>query len=445
MKRIAWSALDEAGRAEALARPPQIRDAELSGAVASILAEVRRSGDAALRECAARFDHAMLDAIAVSEAEMTAAEASVDPVLGEAIREAAARIEVFHRACMSAPVSLDTAPGVRVERLPRPIGRAGLYIPAGSAPLPSTVLMLAIPARLAGCADVVLCSPPRRDGSCDPAVLHAARHCGVRRIFKVGGAQAIAAMAYGTESVPRCDKLFGPGSAHVTEAKLQVMCSAGGVAIDLPAGPSELLVIADESADPAFVAADLLSQAEHGPDSQVLLLTDSPGLLDAVVREVERQQASVPRAAIVRKALSNSRVILLDSIEEAVATSNCYAPEHLILQVREPRQWLDRIESAGSVFLGPWTPESLGDYCSGSNHVLPTGGWARSFSGVSVASFQKQITVQACSPAGLAAIGPCALTLAQAEQLEAHGRAVTVRLCALGIGELGSARARSVA
>jgi len=445
MKRIDWSALDETGRTDALARPPQLRDAELCAAVATVLAEVRRSGDAALRGCAARFDHAVLDDIAVTAAEIAAAEASVDPALAKAIGEAAARIEIFHRACMSAPVCLETAPGLRVERMPRPIGRVGLYVPAGSAPLPSTVLMLAIPARLAGCREVVLCSPPRRDGTCDPAVLHAARQCGVHRIFKAGGAQAIAAMAYGTESVPRCDKLFGPGSAHVTEAKLQVMCSADGVAIDLPAGPSELLVIADGSADPVFVAADLLSQAEHGPDSQVLLLTDCPSLVDSVVAEVERQLGTLPRAAIVRKALSNSRLILVGSIAQAVAASNRYAPEHLILQVREPRRWLERIECAGSVFLGPWTPESLGDYCSGSNHVLPTGGWARSFSGVSVASFQKQITVQACSPAGLSAIGPCAVTLARAEQLEAHGRAVTLRLSAPGNRAPGLAHTRSVA
>lgn len=445
MKRIDWSSLDEAGRTDALARPPQLRDAELGAAVATLLAEVRRSGDAALRGYAARFDHALLDDIAVTAAEIAAAEACVDPALARAIGEAAARIEMFHRACMSAPVCVDTAPGVRVERMPRPIGRVGLYVPAGSAPLPSTVLMLAIPAKLAGCREVVLCSPPRRDGTCDPAVLHAARQCGVHRIFKAGGAQAIAAMAYGTESVPRCDKLFGPGSAHVTEAKLQVMCSAEGVAIDLPAGPSELLVIADGSADPAFVAADLLSQAEHGPDSQVLLLTDCPGLVDAVVAEVERQLGTLPRAAIVRKALSNSRLILVESIAQAVAASNRYAPEHLILQVREPRRWLERIECAGSVFLGPWTPESLGDYCSGSNHVLPTSGWARSFSGVSVASFQNQITVQTCSPAGLSELGPCAIALARAEQLEAHSRAVTLRLSALGNRAPGVAHTRSVA
>lgn len=445
MKRIDWSALDETARSDALARPPRLRDAELGKAVAAILAKVRSAGDAALRECAARFDHATLDDLAVSGTEIAAAEASVDPALAKAICEAAARIEMFHRACMSAPLALDTAPGVRVERMPRPIGRVGLYVPAGSAPLPSTVLMLAIPAKLAGCGEVVLCTPPRPDGSCDPVVLHAARHCGVRRVFKVGGAQAIAAMAFGTGSVPRCDKLFGPGNAYVTEAKLQIMSSAQGVAIDLPAGPSELLVIADESANPAFVAADLLSQAEHGPDSQVLLITDSPHVLDTVALEVERQCTTLPRAAIVSQSMANSRMILAGSIGQAVAVSNRYAPEHLTLQVRDPRRWLDCIECAGSVFLGPWAPESLGDYCSGSNHVLPTGGWARSFSGVSVASFQKQITVQTCSPEGLSAVGPCAVTLARAEQLEAHGRAVDLRLAALGINAHGLAHTRSVA
>jgi histidinol dehydrogenase len=306
-----------------------------------------------------------------------------------------------------------------------------LYVPAGSAPLPSTVLMLAIPARLAGCGEVVLCSPPRAEGTCDPVVLHAARACGVHKVFKAGGAQAIAAMAYGTESIPRCDKLFGPGNAWVTEAKLQVASDPQGAAIDMPAGPSEVLVIADGSADPVFIASDLLSQAEHGPDSQVLLVSDSAGLLDAVEHEVERQCAALPRAAIAQQALVHCRLIRVGAIAQAFEVSNLYAPEHLIVQVSEPRTWLDDIASAGSVFLGHWTPESLGDYCSGSNHVLPTHGWARSCSGVSVASFQKQVTVQTCVPDALRRVGPCAATLAAAEGLEAHRRAIMTRLSAL--------------
>lgn len=431
MKRIDWRILDEEARVQALARPPQARSNAVRDAVSGIIAGVRARGDTALREYAAQFERAQLDRIEVDEAEFAAAEAQLAPALKQAIAEAASRIEAFHRACMDEAVAVETAPGLVVERLPRPIARVGLYVPAGTAPLPSTVLMLAIPARLAGCREVVLCSPPRADGRCDPAVLHAARACGVRRVFKAGGAQAIAAMACGTESIPRCDKLFGPGNAYVTEAKLQVAGDPDGVAIDMPAGPSELLVIADDSADPAFVAADLLSQAEHGVDSQVLLLSDSGSLLDAVEAEVERQCEALPRAAIAAQALANSRMIRVGSIAEAFEVSNRQAPEHLSVQVREPRAWLDRIESAGSVFVGAWTPETLGDYCSGSNHVLPTYGWARSCSGVSVASFRKFITVQQCSAEALRAVGPCAATLAAAEQLDAHRRAVTRRLAAL--------------
>jgi histidinol dehydrogenase len=431
MKRLAWNALDGAGQTAALARPVQARSGELREGVARVVAEVRRHGDEALLRFSAAYDRCTLDRFEVTPAEFDAAEASLDAALKAAIREAAGRIETFHRAAAPTPVAVDTAPGVRVERVLRPIARVGLYVPAGSAPLPSTALMLGVPARIAGCREVALCSPARPDGSCDPAVLYAARTVGVHRVFKLGGAQAIAAMAYGTASVPRCDKLFGPGNAWVTEAKLQVSTDPQGAAIDMPAGPSEVLVVADAQAEPAFVAADLLSQAEHGPDSQVLLVSPSAGLLDAVAAEVERQCAALPRADIAREALSHSRLIEVDSLEQAIEVSNRYAPEHLILQVAEPRAWLARVESAGSVFLGAWTPESVGDYASGSNHVLPTYGYARSHSGVSVASFQKQISVQELSAAGLRAIGPCTATLAAAEQLEAHRRAVTLRLAAL--------------
>ncbi len=291
--------------------------------------------------------------------------------------------------------------------------------------------MLAIPARIAGCPRRVLCTPPRRDGRANPAVLVAARLCGIESVYKVGGAQAIAAMAYGTQTIPKVDKIFGPGNAWVTSAKQIAAGDPAGAACDMPAGPSEVLVIADAQADAMLVAADLLSQAEHGPDSQVLLITDSRALLDAAAAEVERQVASLPRVAIARRALEHARLILVGGIAEAIEISNRYAPEHLILAVGEPRRWLDAIHSAGSVFLGAWTPESLGDYASGSNHVLPTGGWARSCSGVSVASFQKQITVQECTPEGLAIVGPCTATLAAAEQLDAHRRAVTLRLARL--------------
>ncbi|HEY8681982.1 MAG TPA: histidinol dehydrogenase [Rhodanobacter sp.] len=431
MKRLDWNAVDDAARREALARPAQSRADELRLGVQTIIASVRQRGDAALRELSAKYDRCTLQAIEVDEAEFAAAEAALDPLLKAAIHEAAGRIEAFHRATAPPPIAVETAPGVRVERMLRPISRVGLYVPAGSAPLPSTALMLGVPARIAGCREVVLCSPARVDGRCDAAVLYVARLTGVHRVFKLGGAQAIAAMAYGTESVPACDKLFGPGNAWVTEAKLQVSADPDGAAIDMPAGPSEVLVIADAEANPVFVAADLLSQAEHGPDSQVILLSPAAELLDKVAVEVERQCAELPRAAIARQALAQSRLIRVDSLAQAVQVSNRYAPEHLILQVAEPRALLQDIESAGSIFLGAWTPESVGDYCSGSNHVLPTYGYARSYSGLSVASYQKQISVQEVSEEGLRNIGPCTATLAAAEQLEAHRRAVTLRLAVL--------------
>jgi histidinol dehydrogenase len=431
MNRLDWNTLDTQERRAALSRPAQSRAESLRAGTEQIIARVRADGDAALRELTTKFDRSVLHAIEVSQQEWNDAEARLAPELKAAIGEAASRIDAFHRAAAPQPVILDTAGGVRVERMLRPIQRVGLYVPAGSAPLPSTALMLGVPARIAGCAEVVLCTPVRPDGRCDDAVLYAARVTGVHRVFKLGGAQAIAAMAYGTESVPKCDKLFGPGNSWVTEAKLQVSADPDGAAIDMPAGPSEVLVIADEDANPAFVAADLLSQAEHGPDSQVILLSPSSALLDAVAAEVAQQCAALPRAGIAEQALSQSRLIAVSSLAQAVEVSNRYAPEHLILQVGDPRTLLGGIESAGSVFLGAWTPESVGDYCSGSNHVLPTYGYARSYSGVSVASFQKQITVQELSPEGLRAIGPCTATLAAAEQLEAHRRAVTLRLAAL--------------
>lgn len=433
MKRIDWNTLSEAERSDALARPAQSRAEELRTGVGRIIAEVRAKGDTALRELSARYDRCTLDAIEVTEAEFTAAEAKLAPELKAAICEAAERIEAFHSAAAPQPVGVNTAVGVRVERILRPINRVGLYVPAGSAPLPSTALMLGVPARIAGCREVVLCSPARADGTCDEAVLFTARTVGVHRVFKLGGAQAIAAMAYGTESVPRCDKLFGPGNAWVTEAKLQVSSDPHGAAIDMPAGPSEVLVIADAQANPVFVAADLLSQAEHGPDSQVILVSPSADLLDKVSVEVDSQCAQLPRGAIAEQALAQSRLIEVKSLAQAVEVSNRYAPEHLILQVSAAREWVSSIDSAGSIFVGEWTPESVGDYCSGSNHVLPTYGYARSYSGVSVASYQKQITVQELDPNGLRAIGPCTATLAAAEHLEAHRRAVTLRLAALGI------------
>ena len=428
MKRIAWNTLDAAGRASVLRRPSQVTAPETSAAVASILDAVRASGDAALREYSARFDRVELDGFLVSAGEFAAAEAGLPPALRQAIADAAARIRRFHEAGMSGEFTIDTAAGVHCGRILRPIPRVGLYVPAGSAPLPSTALMLGIPALLAGCDDVVLCTPPRVDGNADAAVLFAAQCCGIRRVFKVGGVQAIAAMAFGTESVPRCDKLFGPGNAYVTEAKRQVSMMEGGAGIDMPAGPSEVLVIADAGANAAFVAADLLSQAEHGADSQVVLISDGTELLDAVVAEVQRQVRTLPREAVARAALDASLAIHADSLEQAFDISNRYAPEHLILALRDARGWLPRVRSAGSVFLGDWAPEALGDYCSGTNHVLPTSGAARWCSGLSVASFQTAITVQEVTRGGLQGIGPCAVELATAEGLDAHRLAVQLRL-----------------
>ena len=428
MKRIDWNTLDDAAREAVLRRPVQAVSDTVRTGVQAIFDDVAARGDVALRDFTNRFDGVALETFDVGEDEFARAAAEVPADVQAAIAEAASRIEAFHRAGIAQPYAVETAPGLVCERVQRPIRRVGLYVPAGSAPLPSTALMLCIPARLAGCREIVLCTPPRADGSADPAVLLAARQAPGVRVFKLGGAQAIAAMALGTASVPACDKLFGPGNAWVDEAKRQAAQRPGGIAIDMPAGPSEVLVIADAGANPAFVAADLLSQAEHGPDSQVLLLTDDEGFLEAVAAEVDAQLAHLPRADIARRALEASRLVRVRDIAQAIEVSDAYAPEHLILSVREPRLWLDRIGNAGSIFLGDWTPEALGDYCSGSNHVLPTGGAARAWSGLSVASFQKAITVQEATTVGIANTGRCAATLARAEGLQAHARAVELRL-----------------
>ena len=426
-----WTACDAEARRAILRRPAQDAGDDIRDAVARILTQVRADGDATLRALTRRFDGCELDALRVNEAEFAAAEAALDPDLKHAIAEAKSRIETFHRATAPQAVSVETAPGVVCERVTRALDSVGLYVPAGSAPLPSTALMLGVPAQIAGCAQVVMCTPADKSGRADAAVLYTAALCGIRNVFKLGGAQAIAAMAFGTESVPACAKLFGPGNAYVTEAKRQVSALADGPAIDMPAGPSEVLVIADASASVEFIAADLLSQAEHGPDSQVLLIACERALLEAVRNELARQLVLLPRASIAIHALEKSRLILAGSLDAAMAISNVYAPEHLILNLREPRALLPKVENAGSVFLGAWSPEAVGDYCSGTNHVLPTYGYARAWSGVSVASFVKQITVQQLSPDGLRAVGPCAATLARAERLHAHERAVTLRLAAL--------------
>ena len=428
MKTLDWAGLSADERAAALARPPSNSSEERIAAVQRILAQVRADGDTALRALTRRFDNVELDSIEVGAAEFDAAEAGLDPALRAAMIEAKSRLDAWHRAGAPTEFEIDTAPGVRCGRVLRAIDTVGLYVPAGSAPLPSTALMLGVPSQIAGCREVVVCTPPRPDGSADPAVLVAARLCGVRRVFKIGGAQAIAAMAFGTESIPRCDKLFGPGNAWVMLAKSQVTALPDGPAIDMLAGPSEVLVIVDAGANPAFIAADLLAQAEHGPDSQVVFVTDSAAQVAAVEAEVRAQVARLPREAIATKALDFARLIVVPTLDEAFAISNAYGPEHLIVQLREPRTWLPKITCAGSIFLGDYAPESLGDYCSGTNHVLPTGGAARAWSGVSVASFQRSISVQQVSREGLLAIGPCAVTMARAESLEAHAQSVVHRL-----------------
>ena len=426
-----WSTLDAATRDAVLRRPVQRDAAGLLERARGIVADVRARGDDALRDYTSTLDGVLLESFGVSDAEFAAAEAALTPVQRAALERAIDTITRFHELQTLPPLRLETAPGVVCERITVALESVGLYVPAGTAPLPSTALMLAIPASIARCPVRVMCTPPRPDGSADPAVLVAARLCGIRKVFKVGGAQAVAAMAYGTATVPKVVKIFGPGNAWVTAAKQIVAQDADGAALDMPAGPSEVLIIADESARPAFVAADLLAQAEHSVDAQVVLVTVSRKVAEACVAEVARQLAALPRREIAGKAIAESRVIIVPSIAAAMEVSNRYAPEHLILQVARPRELLLQVQNAGSVFLGAWTPETMGDYCSGTNHVLPTYGHARAYSGLSVFDFVKRITVQELTADGLRNLGPTARTLAQLESLDAHANAVTVRLDAL--------------
>lgn len=424
---INWSEAGDAEREAALQRPP-LPDLNIAAAVTNIIGQVRENGDEALFQLGRKFDGVDLEQLEVGADEWAAAESAVDPEVLQAMDEAIARIDDFHSAGMPDPLSLETAPGVRCEARYLPISPVGLYVPGGSAPLISTVLMLAVPARIAGCKEVVLCTPSDKNGRIPVAILAAATRCGVKRVFKAGGAQAIAAMGLGTETIPACAKLFGPGNAWVTEAKQQISVLPGGAARDMPAGPSEVLVIADKDADATAVCWDLLSQAEHGPDSQAIVISDSANLLDEVAGLLPGMAMKLPRAAILTESLRYLRRIRVDSIIEAVEISNRYAPEHLILNCQEADQAADSVIAAGSVFIGPWTPESLGDYCSGTNHVLPTYGYARAYSGLSVSDFLRRMTLQRASNFGLRQIGPCASTLARAEGLDAHRMAVEYRL-----------------
>ena len=434
MKPIIWSALSPAERRAALRRPGQANAEDMQQRVREIIADVRTRGDEALFDYAKRFDGASLEALEVSAQEFAAAERALNAEQIRALERAIANVRKFHEAQRLAPLVVETSPGVVCERHVRPIDAVGLYVPAALAPLPSAAIMTAVPAAIAGCPTRVLCSAPRKDGTCDPSVLVAAKLCGVTRVFKASGAQAIAAMAYGTQSIPKVDKIFGPGSSWVTIAKMLCANDPDGAALDLPAGPSEVLVIADDSARAEFVAADLLAQAEHSADAQVVFVTTSESLARAVADELERQMQRLGRESTLRASIDHSRIILVEDLATAFDVSNQYAPEHLIVQTANARDWLPNVRNAGSVFLGAWTPETMGDYCSGTNHVLPTFGFARAYSGLSLADFMKRMTVQELSPAGLRDLGPTAIKIAELEGLDAHANAVQVRLAHLSRG-----------
>ncbi len=408
-----------------LARPT-IELEEMDEVVNQIFKEVKADGDAALRKYTWFYDRIRIDELAVSQSEIDDSEQLISDELKSAIQFAAENIEKFHKAQETETEIIETTEGVTCWRKFTPIDKVGLYIPGGSAPLFSTVLMLGVPARIANCKEVVLCTPPGKNGKINPAILYACKLVGIKQIFKLGGIQAIGAMALGTESVPSVYKIFGPGNQFVTAAKQTA--SKLGVAIDMPAGPSEVLVMADESAVPEFVAADLLSQAEHGPDSQVILLSWNEQLLDSVQVELAKQLKNISREAIATRALNNSKMILVKSAEEALEISNLYGPEHLIVSVKNEDEILNGIQNAGSVFIGNYTPESAGDYASGTNHTLPTNGYAKSFSGVGLGSFMKSITFQKITRKGLENLGPSIEIMADAEQLEAHKNAVRIRL-----------------
>ena len=423
-----WQELSADQRQAVLKRPALPANQPLMVDVQEIIDQVRQHGDRALKELALRHDGAQLETFAVTATEIKEAEQQLSSASIAAIDRAIRNVTRFHDAQKPASIDMETMPGIRCQRVSQPIDSVGLYVPAGSAPLPSAAIMLTIPAAVAGCPERVLCTPPRPDGSADPGILVAARRGGVERIYKIGGAQAIAALAYGTESVPKVNKVFGPGNAWVTAAKTLVAGDPQGAAIDLPAGPTEVLVIADASANADFVASDLLSQAEHGEDSQVVFVSTDRDLIDSVHRRLAERTGRLSRRDIVRKSLQHSRSIWVANIETAIEISNDYAPEHLLLQVDNPRCALTRVRNAGSVFLGPWSPESVGDYCSGTNHVLPTYGLARAYSGLGVDQFLRQMTVQELSEEGLQSLAPAITELARLEGLDAHAAAVRRRM-----------------
>ena len=442
MRILDWNSLSERERRAALARPSLESRADVAATALEVINTVRAEGDKALHAYTERFDGVKLETLAVSREEFAAARKELTAQQIAAIERAIDNVSRFHEAQAPKPFAMDTMPGVRCERIVRAIQAVGLYVPAGSAPLPSAVIMLAVPARIAGCPRRVLCTPPNRQGYANAAVLVAAELCGIDIVFKVGGAQAIAALAYGSGSVPKVDKIFGPGNAWVTAAKQLVSNDPAGAACDMPAGPSEVLVIADDTARADFVAADLLAQAEHDGQAQAILVTPSRKLAEATSAAIQSQLGRLSRRAILDKSLASSRCIVVSDLDTAMRVANEYAAEHLILEVSEPRRWLPEIYNAGSIFLGAWSPEPMGDYCSGTNHVLPTYGYARTYSGLSVLDFVKGVTVQELSPAGLRALGPTAVTLAELEGLDAHANAVTLRLSVLEAEADASASAR---
>ena len=404
-------------------------DSDIDASVRATLEYVRTQGDKAVLDLESRYDNIVftsVEALKVSDKEIAEATASVSPELKAAIAQAYSNIRKFHSAQMPQTVKVETSPGVVCYQKAVPLRRVGLYIPGGRAPLFSTVLMLAVPASVAGCPEIVLCTPPDKDGKANPVIVYAASVCGVRNIFKIGGAQAVAAMAYGTETLAKCDKIFGPGNRYVMKAKQMVGLSV--TAIDMPAGPSEVMALADETAEPDFVAADFLSQSEHGPDSQSILVCTSEAIAKSVEDAVERQTERLSRGNIIVKALEHSRMIVLSSRKDIIDFTNEYAPEHLIISMRDPWSVAERIVAAGSIFIGNYSPESAGDYASGTNHTLPTGGWARSFSGLNLDAFMRKMTVQEISREGLAGLGDTIRTMALAEGLDAHAAAVEVRL-----------------
>ncbi|KAA2217089.1 histidinol dehydrogenase [Maribacter flavus] len=408
-----------------LKRPTQTIS-DIEDTVNRVFSEVKDGGDSVLKKYTVTFDGVVLDSLLVSEQEIKDAAGSVSQKLQQAIQLAKSNIEKFHRAQKTQKVSVTTAPGVECWQEKRPIQKVGLYIPGGTAPLFSTILMLAVPANLAGCKEIVLCTPPDKQGNVNPAILYTAGLCGVTKILKVGGIQAIAGMTFGTESVPRVYKIFGPGNQYVTVAKQ--IATKHGVAIDMPAGPSELLVFADDSANPAFVASDLLSQAEHGTDSQVLLVSTSKEMINQVETELENQLKELPRKDIAEMAIENSKSIYVEDGQTAVELINAYGPEHYIICAKDEDYFIDNVANAGSVFVGNYTPESAGDYASGTNHTLPTNGYAKQYSGVNLDSFMKSMTFQKISPEGILNIGEAIELMAEAEGLQAHKNAVTLRL-----------------